>query len=147
MKAKDLSAEPPRSPRVRIRDYALLARAIDKCRAELASTGGDYHYACPLDQTLFAFKGVTSEEFRAQVERGRSDEELALWLDTHGLDKTPGEIVVWSDSMEGYSLYANLEKRASFVVECKRLGLNPARTTLFEWLEADDRAGFASLAA
>ncbi|MDD5350643.1 MAG: hypothetical protein PHQ12_10575, partial [Chthoniobacteraceae bacterium] len=72
-----------------------------------------------------------------------SDEELGIWLDMHGLAKTPEEICAWSDSMEGYCLYNNLEKRPSFVLECTRLGLNPARTTLFEWLEADDRASFS----
>ncbi|MDD5351289.1 MAG: DUF5069 domain-containing protein [Chthoniobacteraceae bacterium] len=143
MKSTDLTQHPPRSPRVRIRDYAILARAIDKARAELAGKGGEYHYDCPLDRTLFTFKGVTGEEFLAQVKRERSDEELGIWLDMHGLAKTPEEICAWSDSMEGYCLYNNLEKRPSFVLECTRLGLNPARTTLFEWLEADDRASFS----
>jgi len=147
MKKTDLSKEPPRSPKVRIRDYAILARAIDKCRAEIANTAGEYHYACPLDQTLFTFKGITADEFLAQVQKGRSDEELALWVDSHGLDKTPEEIIAWSDSMEGYSLYSNLEKRASFAADCERLGLNPAKTTLFEWLEADDQASFPAQAA
>jgi len=32
------------------------------------------------------------------------------------------------------------------VLECTRLGLNPAKTTLFEWLEADDRASFPAAA-
>jgi len=146
MKTKDLTKEPPRSPRVRIRDYAILARAIDKCRAELAGKAGEYHYDCPLDRTLFAFKGVTGDEFREQVKRGHNDEDLGLWLDEHGLEKTPEEIQAWSDSMETYCLYNNLEKRESFVLECTRLGLNPAKTTLFEWLEADDRASFPAVA-
>jgi len=146
MKAKDLTKEPPRSPRVRIRDYAILARAIDKARAELAGTAGEYHYDCPLDRTLFVFKGITGEEFKAQVKHGRSDEELGIWVDEQGLDKTPEEIQAWSDSMEAYCLYNNLEKRASFVEECHKLGLNPAHTTLFEWLEADDRVSFMAMA-
>ena len=142
MIAKDLTKEPPRSPRVRVRDYAILARAADKARAELVGKGGEYHFDCPLDRTLFTFKGVTGEEFLDQVKKGYSDEDLGLWLDEHGLAKTPEEIRAWSDSMESYCLYHNLEKRESFVLECTRLGLNPARTTLFEWLEADDRASF-----
>jgi len=146
MKTKDLTKEPPRSPRVRIRDYAILGRAIDKCLAELAGKAGEYHYDCPLDRTLFAFKGVTGDEFKEQVQRGRNDEDLGLWLDEHGLEKTPEEIRAWSDSMEAYCLYNNLEKRASFVLECTRLGLNPAKTTMFEWLEADDRVSFPALA-
>ncbi len=140
--AKDLTQAPPRSPRVRVRDYAILARAADKARAELAGTAGEYHFDCPLDRTLFTFKGVTGDEFLAHVKRGYSDEDLGIWLDENGLDKTPEEILAWSDSMEAYCLYNNLEKRESFVLECTRLGLNPAHTTLFDWLEADDRASF-----
>lgn len=146
MKVKDLTKEPPRSPRLRIRDYALLARAIDKARAEFAGTAGEYHYDCPLDRTLFTFKGITGEEFRNQVKHGYNDEDLGIWVDEHGLAKTPEEIKAWSDSMESYCLYHNLEKRASFVAECNRLGLNPAKTTLFEWLEADDRLSFTPMA-
>jgi hypothetical protein len=140
--AKDLTKEPPRSPRVRVRDYAILARAADKARAELTGQAGEYHFDCPLDRTLFTFKGVTGDEFLAHVKRGYSDEDLGIWLDENGLDKTPEEILAWSDSMEAYCLYNNLEKRESFVLECTRLGLNPAHTTLFDWLEADDRVSF-----
>ncbi|MCL1856020.1 MAG: DUF5069 domain-containing protein, partial [Kiritimatiellaeota bacterium] len=78
----------------------LVGGAADKARAELAGKAGEYHFNCPLDRTLFAFKGVTGEEFLLHVRRGLSDEALALWLDEHGLDKTPEEIQAWSDSME-----------------------------------------------
>lgn len=142
MKSMDLTQQPPRSPRVRIRDYAILARAIDKVRAALAGKAGEYHFDCPLDRTLFVFKGVHSEEFLAQVKRGHTDDEIGIWLDVYGLAKTPEEIRAWSDSMESYCLYNNLEKRKSFVLECARLGLDPVHTTLFEWLEADDRLSF-----
>jgi Domain of unknown function (DUF5069) len=56
--AKDLTKEAPRSPRIRIGDYALMARMIDKGRATLNGTVGEYHFACPLDQQLFTYKGV-----------------------------------------------------------------------------------------
>jgi len=144
MKTKDLTKEAPRSPRVRIRDYVILARAIDKARAGIAGKAGEYDYNCPLDRTLFTFKGVTGDEFLEQVKRGHSDEQLGIWLDEQGVPKTPEEIQAWSDSMEGYCLYNNLEKRESFVAECVRLGLNPAKTTLFEWLDADDRVSFSA---
>ncbi len=47
--AKDLTKEAPRSPRIRIGDYALMARMIDKGRATLNGTVGEYHFACPLE--------------------------------------------------------------------------------------------------
>ena len=51
--AKALTKEPPRSPRYRLGDYALMARMIDKGRADLQGSVGEYHFACPLDQMLF----------------------------------------------------------------------------------------------
>jgi hypothetical protein len=145
MDAKDLSKEAPRSPKVRIHDYVILARAIDKCRAEIACQLAEYHYDCPLDQMLFSFKGVDGAAMKRIVESGASDEQIARWLDAHGAPKTRDEVRSWSDGLEAYSLYNNLEKRAYFVSECERLGLDPKRTTMFEWLEADDAASFAGV--
>jgi len=143
MKAKDLTQEPPRSPRVRIRDYVILARTLDKCRAAIAGNLGEYHFDCPLDNILFSFKGIRGAEFKAAVERGLDDEAVGLWVDENGIPKTPEEIRAWSDSVEKVSLYDDPEKRDFFIEECRGLGLDPKTTTLFEWLEVDDRVSYA----
>ena len=67
MQSKDLTKEAPRSPYDLINGFAILARTIDKCRAFIAGTIGDYHFDCPLDKTLFGFKGINAEEFKAFV--------------------------------------------------------------------------------
>ena len=41
--AKALTEEPPRSPRDRLGGYALMARMIDKGRADIQGTVGEYH--------------------------------------------------------------------------------------------------------
>jgi hypothetical protein len=140
--AKDLTKEAPRSPRLRIGGYAILARTADKCRALLWGDLGPYHYDCPLDNILFGFKGVRGDAFKAEVERGSTDEELAAWLDRNGTAKTPTEVKEWSDSVEKYSMNDDPEKKEFFASECEKLGLDPAKTTLFDWLEADDRASY-----
>jgi hypothetical protein len=142
MKTKDLSKEPPSSPRERVRDYVILRRTMDKCRATLAGTAGDYHYDCPLDNVLFSFKGITGDDFKNAVKRGLTEEQLALWVDEQGVPKTPEEIQAWSDNVEAYSMLEDPEKRDFFIAECEKLGLDPNKTTLFDWLEADDRASF-----
>jgi hypothetical protein len=141
--AKDLSKEPPRSPRVRIGGYVILARTTDKCRALLAGTIGDYHFDCPLDNMLFGFKGVTGDDFKAKVQAGASDDELAEWIDSHGVAKTPDEVKEWSDGMVAVLPYNNPERREWFAEQTKPLGLDPAKTTLFDWLDADDKASYA----
>lgn len=144
MNAKDLKLEPPRSARERIGEYAILARAIDKCRAASACMAGDYHYGCPLDRMLFTFKGITASEFKRAVNCGRSDEELAEWLNQNGIFRTPEEISAWSEEMERYSPYHDPQKRYYFIAECEKLGLDPAATSAFDWLELDDQATFAA---
>jgi hypothetical protein len=111
----------------------------DKGRATLNGTNGEYHFNCPLDNMLFGFKGVEGEEVRKVLLAGATDEEVVEWMDAHGLPRTPEEIDTWSSDMERLSFYNVPEKREWFIEECLRLGLEPARTTLFEMLEADDK--------
>jgi len=134
------SKESPRSPRVRLGGYALLARGIDKCRASLAGTVGDYSFNCPLDQMLFAFKGVEAVDFQEKVASAASDDEIASWLDDAGLLKSDEEIKEWSDGLEASRPHEDPERREWFAEQCAPLGLDPAKVTLFDYLEADDRA-------
>jgi hypothetical protein len=141
-KAKDLTKEAPRSPRTRIGGYALLARMADKGRATINGTVGEYHFDCPLDNMLFGFKGVKGAEVKPLLESGKTDEEIAAWMDTHGTMKTAAEVKAWSDSVEKIYPYQNPKQREWFVGECAKVGLNPETTTLVDYLDADDRASY-----
>ena len=143
---KDLTREAPRSPRIRVGGYAILGRTIDKCRALVAGDIGEYHFDCPLDNTLFGFKGVKGDDFKAQIENGASDQEMVEWLNRNGEKKTPEEIKRWCEKVEVDSLYNDPEKRDFFSEETKKLGLDPAETTTFEWLELDDKVSYAQAA-
>ncbi len=143
---KDLTKEAPRSPRIRVGGYAILGRTIDKCRALVAGDIGEYHFDCPLDNMLFGFKNVKGPDFKAQIENGASDQQMAEWLDQSGDKKTADEVKHWSDEVEAGNPYNDPERRDWFVEQTKPLGLDPATTTLFDWLEADDKASYASAA-
>ena len=145
--ARDLAKQPPHSPRERIAGFALAGRAVDKCRASLAGTLGAYHYDCPMDNMLFTFKGITGAQFKTAVQASTNYEDVGAWLQANGTRKTPVEIKTWSDEMEASSLMKNPEKRAYFIEDCARLGLNPQMNTTFDWLEADDRASFRRASA
>jgi hypothetical protein len=145
--AKDLTKEAPRSPRIRVGGYAILGRTIDKCRALVAGDIGEYHFDCPLDNMLFGFKGVKGENFKAQIEQGASDQEMIEWLNQSGEKKTPAQINRWSEKVEASSLHDDLEKREFFIEHTRKLGLDPEKTTTFDWLEVDDRVSHAEQAA
>ena len=139
---RDLTKQAPHSPRDRVAGFARPRRTMNKCRAGLAGRLGEYHYDCPLDNQLFSFKGINGEQFKAVVRAARTYEEVGNWLQDNGTKKTPAEIKAWSDGVEADSPMKKPEKRARFIENCSKLGLNPETSTTFDWLEADDRASF-----
>lgn len=140
--APNLAKQAPHSPRERLAGFVIARRAVDKCRASLAGTLGQYHYDSPLDNSLFSFKGITAEQFKAVVQATNSDEDIGIWLRANGTPKTELEIKAWSDETEAGSLMKNPHKRDYFIESCHRLGLNPQTNSTFDWLEADDRESF-----
>src|ERR1051326_2771432 len=61
--------------------------------------------------------------------------------------KTPHGIKRWGDEVTATNYLHNPDKRGGFVEQLKPLGLDPKTTTLFDWLEADDKASHAQKAA
>ncbi|HSI84530.1 MAG: DUF5069 domain-containing protein [Candidatus Methylacidiphilales bacterium] len=136
--AKDLSKVAPRSPRVRLGGYPLLARAIDKGRASLAGSVGDYHFDCPLDNYLFGFKEVKGEDVKQLLANNASDQDVVEWLNTHGAPKTAEEINAFAAQLEAARPYDNPDKKQWFIDQCASVGIDPAKSTLFDFLETDD---------
>src|SRR3954468_10154320 len=96
--AKDLTREYPRSPRETIAGYVLAARCIDKCRAVLNGTQGEYHYACPLDQRFLQFAEINPDELKAFVGGGATDQEIADWISKHAKKRERVEIIQWNNA-------------------------------------------------
>ena len=141
--AKDLTKEAPRSLCQRVKGYAVLARMVDKGRATINGTMGEYHFNCPLDNMLFSFKGVQAEDVKSLLASGATDEQVAAWLDQNGIPKTADEIKGWSDSVEAIQPYQDPEQRDWFASECARLGIDPVKSRLCDYLDTDDRLSFA----
>jgi hypothetical protein len=141
--AQDLSTEAPRSPYDRIGGYDILGRAIDKCRADLAGTIGDYHTNCPLDRHLFDWKGTDYDAFRALIADGADDDAVVRFINETGTPKTEQEIGEWNEKEEGLMPYNNPETRDWFIGVCEPIGIDPKTNTLFQFLVADDKAMFA----
>jgi hypothetical protein len=99
--APDLTKRPPRSGRCRLGGYALLPRMLDKARATIAGTNGEYHYDCPLDQHILSFLGLKPDELREQLATGQGDGEILEWITAHAtLKRSAWEIEQWSDFMQ-----------------------------------------------
>src|SRR5271155_5856061 len=74
--APDLTKGFPHSPHAMLAGYILAKRALDKCRAELAGTLGEYHFDCPLDNMFFGFAGLKGADFKKFVATGADDEAV-----------------------------------------------------------------------
>lgn len=142
IQAKDLTKEAPRSPKVKLGGMMILARAIDKGRATINGTNGEYNFDCPVDNQLFGFLNIKGEDFKAYLAEGHTDDEVVTWVKANGAKKIDVEIEAWNKEMESDNCSTKPpEKKAWLEGENKRLGLDKDGT-LFDFLEADDKASF-----
>jgi hypothetical protein len=95
--AKDLSKDFPRSPREMLAGYVIAARTLDKCRATLAGTAGEYHFDCPLDNFFFGFAEISGDDFKDFVGTGASDAEVAQWIEQKAKQRPRIEIIKWNN--------------------------------------------------
>ena len=141
--APDLPRHPPRSPRTRLGGFVHLPRLIDKARAVVAGTNGEYHYECPFDKQFFGFTGVDAAAFLAEVKAGKSDSELLAFVHAAGSPKRNGsEIASWSAWMERWTP-TTPDARAFFNdVHRKNAAHRDDIATWFDWIELDDLVTF-----
>lgn len=95
----DLRREFPRSMRTTLAGWVHLARMIDKCRATLAGTEGDYIYPCPMDERLMNFAGITSEQFTAAVKANPTDQGVVDWFLRTAKPHGEGELAAWNQQL------------------------------------------------
>lgn len=146
--APDLTKRPPRSPRVRLGGYVVLARILDKGRAELAGIAGEYKYNNPADHHFFRFTGITQEALKAQLAEGKGDGEILAWIQENAPQKRqPWEIQQWSAYFSERGPDSDVETLEFFA---KKVGaINPLREdikTWFDLLDLDDHITFGGKA-
>ncbi len=99
--APDLTQRPPRSPRCRLGGYAILPRLLDKGRATIAGTNGEFTFDAPLDQHLKDFLGLDLVALREQLAAGKGDGEILEWINANAKHiRSAWEIDQWSGFMD-----------------------------------------------
>ena len=121
--------------RVKLEGYVHLARMIDKCRAVLAGTEGEYIYPCPMDVRLMEYAGFTAEQFTAAVQESPTDEGVAEWFRHSAKHHSGTELNEWNEMMlkRGPS---TPEKQDYF--NKLRDAVDPSRTDLTAWSDLQD---------
>ncbi|MEP6810996.1 MAG: DUF5069 domain-containing protein [Chthoniobacterales bacterium] len=146
--APDLTKRPPRSPRVRLGGYVALARILDKGRADLAGTAGEYKYNNPIDHHWFRFTGLTAEALKAELAKGKGDGEILLWVAENAPhQRSAWEIQQWSAYHNERSPDGDVETLEFFTKQVG--GISATREdvrTWFDYLDLDDHVTFGGKA-
>jgi len=146
--APNLTQRPPRSPRVRLGGYVILARVLDKGRAELAGIAGEYKYNNPMDRHWFRFTGITPEALKAELAAGRGDGEILAWIDENAQPKrAPWEVQQWRADQNERGPDGDVETLELFTERVG--GLSQTREdvkTWFDYLDLDDHVTFGGKA-
>ncbi len=114
--------------------YVHLGRMLDKCRAVIADTHGEYIYPCPMDQRLLEFAGLTAEQFTDAVQ-GRSDSEVVEWFQATSAARTPDEIEAWNHML--LTRGPDTEEKRAYFKEI-RDAIDPTRTDITTWADLLD---------
>lgn len=115
--------------------YAHLARMIDKCRAVLAGTEGEYIYPCPMDERLLEFVGITSAQFTAAVKANTTDEGVLAWFQQHAQPHQPKELQDWNQKLleRGPSSPQSAAKFKTYLT-----AIDSSRTDITAWSDLQD---------
>lgn len=135
--ALDLTTEFPRSPRETIAGYVVAARTLDKCRAVIAGTAGEYHFDCPLDQFFLSFIGITAEDFKDFVATGADDDTVAKWITENAKNHTQEEIVLWNNDLR-YKRISEMPSNLQVFLETYIPENIPAGRIVYYWFDVYD---------
>lgn len=131
----DLRRNYPRSIKEKRSGYVHLGRMIDKCRAVLAGTQGEYIYPCPMDKQLLDFARLTADQFTEAVQARSSDQAVADWFVENAARHSQAEIEAWNNMM--LTRGPDAEEKWAYFRRCLE-AVDPSRTDITSWADLLD---------
>jgi hypothetical protein len=139
MNAPDLTKTFPRSPGEVLGGFVILARILDKCRAVIASTHGEYKFNCPLDRRFFDFTGIDAEEFKSVAAKGATDAQVVAWVKEKTRQLSDDEIAAWSYDQRARAPYS-VDEKAYFEKYRQQFAPHARHAvTWFQMLDAEEK--------
>ena len=92
----DLVNGVPRCPYESMHGIVFLPRAIDKARAEIAGTLGNYNSRTDFSGMLLEFLGIEPQDFVDAVAARESDEEVWAWVKARMRPRSATEIMAFN---------------------------------------------------
>jgi hypothetical protein len=142
--AQDLTKRPPRSPHCRLGGYVILPRLLDKGRAVIAGTNGEFNYDAPLDQHIRDFLGLDFAALKEQLAAGRGDGEILAWVNANAKHpRAAWEIDAWSAFMTRRGPSGDVETLEYFAEYVGKFSKDREDVkTWFDLVDLDDHVTF-----
>ncbi len=138
MESLDLTKAPPRSPWIQLCGIYNMPRTIDKLRALLPGGNVGEYSINGFSRRMLDAMGVSEETLRDVVAKARDESDVERWLVEHvDLEKYAEANTALAARTLGDS------DREWFAGRYPVSAQMPASATLFDVLDADDRAAFA----
>jgi hypothetical protein len=146
--APDLTKRPPRSPHCRLGGYVILPRLLDKGRAVIAGTNGEFNYDAPLDQHMKEFLGLDFGALKEQLAAGKGDGEILEWVNANANHKRAAwEINSWSAFMTSRGPSGDVETLQYFAEYVGKFSKEREDVkTWFDVVDLDDHVTFGGKA-
>ena len=135
--ARDLTKEWPRSPRETLAGYVLAARCLDKCRAVLNGTQGEFHFNCALDQCFLGFAELDAKKLKNFVATGATDAEVAEWITANAKKRERVEIIQWNNQQRDLRL-SDLPPETQEYMEDYIQKYLPRNRPVYHWFDVYD---------
>lgn len=134
----DLTKTYPRSVREKHLGLVQIGRTIDKGKAELAGTIGEYRYDCPMDKRLFEFLSIDGRQLLDAIKKGdgATDSFVRAAIDKKG----PAEIEKFNREWLDYAPAPGSDGEKYFLE--LRSQVAPDRTDVTTWpdlLDLDEK--------
>ena len=129
--------------------YAILPRLLDKGRAALAGTLGEYSYhGRGTNRHFFAFTGIDPDALKAELATGKGDWEILEWVQANSpTPRQPWEIAAWSHWVGNRTPDSDAETLGEFAESVgKFTTVREDVRTWFDLLDLDDHCTFGGKA-
>jgi hypothetical protein len=144
MEPIDLTLAPPRSPHESLGGLVMLARTIDKLRAELpGGSRGEYQSVRGLTILQLEMLGIARDQLLEVVAGAASENDVVQWVHAHSDGSRYAAI---NERLSQYTLADNPPERWEFVdtLYPNRPKLPREQVNVFDMLDQDDRDCFAA---
>jgi hypothetical protein len=123
----------------------ILPRLLDKARATLKKTQGEYTFGCSLDQYVFSFFGIDEKNLLDQVAKDLGDGEIFAWILANAKHKRSGQEIALFSSYHEQRTGGSPEKRERMSQYQSSTPAGAKRDDIFTWfdvLDLDDHQSF-----